>query len=329
MATAPSAYIGAYGLCFTHTFVESLTHFLPLSPVLENVSHVCLQLSCVGGIAFSDGVVVCDTCRFLPQHGCQHPLRHRLALDLASYGCRRNQRRRPRGRDIDAGVPHQALDLIGQLQLKVLRLVGFLQHHQVVQRHGIIHIRQVAVLRGNVASLRHRTVRVYIGRWYRRKIGRTPIANDALKCNGVRQRGGVRVDRHDRLDHPKKPRDDGLNLRLREVDLCKRPDCLREERKELSQYDVNLGQQAADRHRDGVQHSLNDAWQTEGKLCLRRRGRYSENGDTANQQDCDRAAPALNAQEHQTTEQCCYEQHKCLLNADGPWCGHRARQFFR
>src|ERR1700691_4625560 len=46
------------------------SRIFPLSPVLENVSHVRLQLSCVGGIAFSDGVVVCDACRFLPQHGC-------------------------------------------------------------------------------------------------------------------------------------------------------------------------------------------------------------------------------------------------------------------
>ncbi len=120
-----------------------------------------------------------------------------------------------------SGVPHQALDLIGQLQLKVLCLVGFLQHHQVVLRHGIVHVRQVAVLRRDVAGLRDRPERVHVGRRHGRKVSRTPIANDALKCNGVRQRGGVGVDRHDRLNHTKELRDDRLDLRLRQVDLCR------------------------------------------------------------------------------------------------------------
>ena len=42
---------------------------------------------------------------------------------------------------------------------------------------------------------------------------------------------------------------------------------------------------------------------------LRRRGRDSQNRDTANQQDCNHAAPAFDAKEHETTEQCCKEQH--------------------
>ena len=91
-ATDPSAYPRASAFRSTYPLIESRSHCLPPSLVLQNVSHVRLQLACIGRVAFADRVVMCDASRFLPHHGGQHLLRHRLAPDFARYGCRRNQR---------------------------------------------------------------------------------------------------------------------------------------------------------------------------------------------------------------------------------------------
>ena len=105
-----------------HPSVESLSHFFPLSPVLENVSHVRLQLSCVGGIAFSDGVVVCDACRFLPH----------MAASIFCVTARSGSRplrlppesaRRTRGRDVDVRGSPPGSRFDWPTQLKVLGLV--------------------------------------------------------------------------------------------------------------------------------------------------------------------------------------------------------------
>ena len=176
--------------------------------MLKNVRQVVLQLAGKRRGSLAQGVVVRDASGLLAHHRGHHFLHDGLALDFRRNGCRRDQRRRTRCGYVDARISDHVLDLVGRLQFEVLRLVGNLQHHEVVLSQCVIHVRHVPVLGRDGSRLGNGPECVHVQLRNGINVPGGAIADDAFQSCRIGQCGGVGVDRHDRLNHRAELRDD-------------------------------------------------------------------------------------------------------------------------
>src|SRR4029077_4991516 len=88
-----------------------------------------------------------------------------------------------------------------QIWLPVIRATRYLQQHEVVLSQSVVHVGHVSVLRCDCARLRYGPEGVHIHLGNGAKVSSASVSDDVLKGHWIRQGGGMRVDRHDRLNY--------------------------------------------------------------------------------------------------------------------------------
>ena len=124
--------------------------------------------------------------------------------------------------------------------------VGHLEHHQVVDRHRVIDIHQVPLLRMRIGGGGNGSIGLDKSGPEPSQVSCIPISHDGFELAGIGKLGAGYVDAVQSVENARELRDQLLHEPSNPVDLGDRPDDLFEEIPQRAENILNCGRRGAD-----------------------------------------------------------------------------------